>query len=207
VLVAIELKSALTEHHKSQPRIFDELNGSHAIVHAGDQMSIAGGLALINVADRFVSPLRQRPDQEVVITAHDQPRVAENMVIHLRNLPRRTADNPVGLDAYASFLVDIDNLGRVELWTGPPAPQPGDADHFDMFISDICEEYTRRFADLSAITEPQSLSYEEALVKLSQRYPGLLDETGQLAVDAELQGSIELHAILKAIEELGIQNQ
>ncbi|CAN5780338.1 hypothetical protein BH23CHL4_BH23CHL4_30550 [soil metagenome] len=202
VLISVELKSVLTEHKKSQPRVFDELNGSHAIVHAGDQLSIAGGLTLVNIANQFVSPLRQHPEQDLVVSDHDQPRVASEMVNHLRNLPRRTADNPIGFDAYSTFLVDIDNLGRVALWTENPAPQMGQPDHFDTFIADICREYSKRFGDLSRIPEPEALSYEDALIQLSAKHPGLLDETGQLAVDAALEGSIELQAILKAIEEL-----
>jgi hypothetical protein len=200
LLIACEEKSVLTEHAKSEPRVFDELNGSHAIVHGGDRHTIAAGITFINIADRFVSALRQRPDQGVVISVHNQPHDAERMVNHLRGLPRRTAPNLVGFDAYCSFVMDIDNQGRVALWTDPPAPQPGEPDHYDRFIADICRLYTEQFADLSHLPDPDGLSTEEALLALARRYPGLLDETGQLAVDADLAGAPELHAILRAIE-------
>jgi hypothetical protein len=67
-------------------------------------------------------------------------------------------------------------------------------------LADICRLYTQHFADLSQLPDQDGLSTEEALLALARRFPGLLDETGQLAVDADLAGAPELHAILKAIE-------
>ena len=37
VLIACEAKTVMTEHGKSQPRVFDELGSSHEIVHQGDR--------------------------------------------------------------------------------------------------------------------------------------------------------------------------
>jgi hypothetical protein len=142
LLVACEAKSVLTEHSKSQPRIFDELNGSHAIVHGGSEDTIAAGITLVNIATTFVSPLRQRPDHPLEITIHNQPDDAARMVEHLRALPRRSAGNPVGFDAYCTFVMDVDNQGRVALGADPPAPQPGDPDHYNRFVADICRMYS-----------------------------------------------------------------
>nr|MBA2276557.1 hypothetical protein [Chloroflexia bacterium] len=50
------------------------------------------------------------------------------------------------------------------------------------------------------------LSPEDALTILARKYPGLLDETGQLAVDADLTGAPELQAILSAIEQQARQD-
>jgi hypothetical protein len=50
----------MTEHGKSQPRVYDELSSSHEIVHQGRQDAIAAGITVVNVAPRFISPLRQR---------------------------------------------------------------------------------------------------------------------------------------------------
>ena len=200
LLIACELKSVLTEHSKSQPRVFDELNGSHAIIHAGSRDTITAGITLINIASSFVSPLRQRPAQPIEVSYHEQPMDAAKMVTHLRGLPRRAALDRVGFDAYCSFVMDVDNQGQAALWTQPPAPQPGDPDHFDRFISDICRVYSEQFSDVDHLPEIDGLTPEEALSALARQYPGLLDSAGQLAVDADLTGAPELHAILKAIE-------
>jgi hypothetical protein len=63
LLFCCELNTAMTEHNKAQPRIYGELNSSHGIVHAGDNDSIAGGVRVVNIADRFASPLLQTRGQ------------------------------------------------------------------------------------------------------------------------------------------------
>lgn len=150
VLISCELKSCMTEHGKSQPRIYDELSSSHAIVHAADPKAIAAGVTVVNIADTFISPLRQIPGQPTVISRHNQPHVTESMVRHLRGLRQRADLNRLdqdGFDAYCTFVVDCDNDPEhpVTLWTAPPAPQPNDVDHYDRFLKRICQAYTARF--------------------------------------------------------------
>lgn len=59
--LSCESKTVMTEHSKSQPRVFDELSSSHEIVHAGaGQNTIAAGITVVNIAATFVSPLRQK---------------------------------------------------------------------------------------------------------------------------------------------------
>ncbi len=70
------------------------------------------------------------------------------MIEHLRGLPVRDDVGKVGFDAYASVVVDCDNIHTVHLWTDPPAPQPGDADHYDTFIARISRFYDSRFSRL-----------------------------------------------------------
>src|SRR5690348_8821382 len=73
VLLSMEAKTAMTEHGKSQPRIYDELSSSHGIVHAGDDAAIAAGITVVNIANRFISPLRQRRGEPLYWTEHKQP--------------------------------------------------------------------------------------------------------------------------------------
>jgi hypothetical protein len=144
VLISCEAKTVMTEHGKSQPRVFDELGSSHEIVHQGDREAIAAGITVVNIAATFVSPLRQR-GSELHISKHRQPRAAERMVNHLRGLPIRDSVDATGFDAYATIVVDCDNQGPAMLWTDPPAPQPGDRDHYDQFISRLAGAYENRF--------------------------------------------------------------
>ena len=144
VLIACEAKTVMTEHGKSQPRVFDELGSSHEIVHQGDRQAIAAGITVVNIAETFVSPLRQK-GEELHVSKHKQPHAAERMVNHLRGLPIRDALDETGFDAYATVVVDCDNQGPVMLWTKPPSPQPGDRDHYEVFVKRIVDAFAERF--------------------------------------------------------------
>jgi len=138
----------MTEHVKSQPRLFDELSSSHEIVHQGDQQCIAAGVAIINIAPMFVSPLRQRTGMDLVTTRHNQPTVTGAMINHLRGLPIRNDIGQVGFDAFVQALVNCTNQDGASLYTELPAPQSGDPDHYDTFINRIGLAFEQRFASI-----------------------------------------------------------
>lgn len=144
VLIACEAKTVMTEHGKSQPRVFDELGSSHEIVHQGDREAIAAGITVVNIAETFVSPLRQK-SRKLHVSLHKQPHAAERMVDHLRGLPIRDSVDGTGFDAYATIVIDCDNQGPTTLWTELPAPQLGDRDHYETFISRLSDAYASRF--------------------------------------------------------------
>lgn len=145
VVMSCEAKTVMTEHSKSQPRIFDELGSSHEIVHQGDREAIAAGITVVNIAETFVSPLRQR-SRELTLSRHNQPRAAERMINHLRGLPIRNDVLDAGFDAYATIVIECDNQGTVQLWSDAPAPQVGDDDHYKTFLDRLTEAYLYRFA-------------------------------------------------------------
>jgi hypothetical protein len=68
------------------------------------------------------------------------------MIQHLRGLPIRDAVGQVGFDAYATVVVDCDNRGDASLVEAPPAPQPGDPDHYRTFLDRISRAYAERFS-------------------------------------------------------------
>ena len=70
----------MTEHSKSQPRIFDELGSSHEIVHQGDRQAIAAGITVVNIAATFISPLLE--EQDFLDIKRKQPHAAERMIDH-----------------------------------------------------------------------------------------------------------------------------
>jgi hypothetical protein len=146
VLLSCESKAVMTEHGKTKPRIFDELNSSHEIVHQGDPDALAAGVTVVNIAQEYVSPTRQKGG-DLIVTRHRQPDVAGQMVQHLRGLPVRTTRSAAGFDAYANLVVDCDNRHLASLWTGPPAPQPGDRDHYDTFLAGLSRAYEERFGE------------------------------------------------------------
>ncbi len=146
VLVSCEQKTVMTEHGKSEPRLFDELGSSHEIVHQGSADAISAGITVVNIAATFASPLRQAARRPLSISTHRQPDVAESMVNHLRGLQIRERAGDVGFDAYCTFLVECDNISGASLWTAPPAPQAGDPDHYETFVERISRFYKERFS-------------------------------------------------------------
>jgi len=148
VLISCEAKNCMTEHGKSQPRLFDELSSSHEIVHQGDQQCIAAGVAVINIASTFVSPLRQHTGTPLVVTQHNQPGVTGSMVTHLRGLPIRNEVGQVGFDAFTQAVVNCNNQNGATLHTELPAPQLGEPDHFDTFMNRISLAFEQRFASI-----------------------------------------------------------
>jgi len=172
------------------------------MVHQGDRATIAAAITMVNVARSFISPLRQRPDKEVEVTLHNQPWVAQSMVAHLRKLPRRGIADAIGLDAYCSFVIDADNQGHVAAHDAPPAPQPGEVDHYESFLSDICATYTERFGDLDHLPPQHGLSLEEAFGRVAHENPGLLRRIAEDLLVAEGAGTKELAALLDAMDVL-----
>jgi len=148
VLVACEAKSVMTEHSKQQPRLFDELASAHDIVHAGSPQAIATGIAVINIAPQFASPLRQEAGKPLHFSIHNQPHVTQRVVDHLRGLPIRDNVAQVGFDAFATLVIDCDNQNPARLWTAPPAPQPGDRDFYGAFVTRVAAFYAQRFRTL-----------------------------------------------------------
>ena len=147
VLISCEAKSVMTEHGKSQPRVYDELSSSHEIVHQGQQGAIAAGITVVNIAETFISPTRQKTD-ELEVSTHNQPRATLRMVEHLRGLPIREQIGQVGFDAYCTFVVECDNQDTCTVWSDTPAPQIGDRDHYETFITRIAQFYAERFSTL-----------------------------------------------------------
>jgi len=146
IRIACEAKQCMTEHGKSQPRIYDELSSSHEIVHQGDRRAIACGLVVVNIAGTFASPLRQTSGEgPLVFTPHRQPVVSASMIEHLRGLKRREGVEDVGIDAFATVVIDCDNVETCGLHADPPAPQPGESDHYETFIHQIGRAYTERY--------------------------------------------------------------
>jgi len=149
VLLSCEAKSVMTEHSKSKPRVYDELNSSHDIVHQGWPDAIATGIAVVNIAATFVSPLRQRVGLALHITRHTQPKAATEMVKHLRGLRIRQKVGDYGFDAYACLVVECNNeCAEVRLWSEAPAPQPTEPDHYGNFLRRASRCWQERFSTL-----------------------------------------------------------
>lgn len=136
VFLAVESKACMTAFTKSYPRFYDELNSSHAVIHGASNRALAVGLAIINVADEFQSPVGGR-------NIHNQPQDALGAMAKVEQLPRRSGDEGVGYDGLGIVLVDLVNDGRpVTLPVNPKVPVNYE---YDRMILRIAHEYDVRF--------------------------------------------------------------
>jgi hypothetical protein len=144
IRIAIEAKTVMTEHGKARRNRQRDLDSFRQFVHRYDPEAVAAALTIVNIAQRFKSPLRP----EVSIHRNIEALVRETVAL-LRALPTRSAPGDLaGLEANGAILVDHDNVNskRTRLVTTAPAPQVGDPLHYDSFLRRICDRYTQRWS-------------------------------------------------------------
>jgi hypothetical protein len=151
VLIALEAKATMTEHGKAGPRLYDELNSSHQIVHASSNRALSVGFFMVNAAETFISPDRNKrlgSGEAPVVTTHNQPAAALRSINVVKGLPRRSGTSGTGYDGLAIVVVDMTNDGvtPVRLVTAPPAPPPGDIFNYDAMLTRVANEYDAAFA-------------------------------------------------------------
>ncbi len=148
-LVAIEAKAAMTAHVRARPRLHDELNSSHNIIHGHDETAVAAGLVMINVSDEFISSDMNKwslEEHAANVSKHRQPVDTEKVVETVKRLPRRADTSGAGFDAVSIIVVKCRNDGSpVELVKSPPAPGDSDIFHYASMINRICARYRSRF--------------------------------------------------------------
>ena len=145
VQIAIELKTVMTEHHKTAKNRKRDLEAHHEHVHKYSAQALAGGILLTNIAKRFDSPTRKEGD----ITVHQDPREhVEHCLDQLRAVAVRGGPSGSGMDTKAGIVVNMDNidLAATRYHETAPAPKVGDPMHYDAFIQRLCSEYVSRFA-------------------------------------------------------------
>lgn len=152
VHVALEAKACMTAFGKARPRLYDELNSSHLAIHGNSPHTIAAGLAMVNSAETFISPGMNDFDLSINtarVSRHQQPKDAASVVEKLRELPRRSRDGEEGYDVFAILLVECRNDGTpVTLVSEPPAPQPGDVDHYEMAVHRLVQLYEQKYRNI-----------------------------------------------------------
>jgi hypothetical protein len=145
VLVAIEIKSVMTEHRKAVKNRKRDFEAHHEHVHNYNGKTIAGAVMVVNSALNFRSPLR--PATTLHGTRPQVIRLVEQCVTEMRNVTESGGTSDYGMDAKCLLLIDFDNSGSGTgaFVTRPPAPQTGDPLHYDAFLQRICAEYESRF--------------------------------------------------------------
>lgn len=144
IRIAIETKTIMTEHGKARRNRQRDLDSFHQFVHRYDPDAIAGALTVVNIAERFKSPLRPA----VSIHRNVRTLVQETMTL-LRALPMRSGGgDATGLEANGGIVVSHDNVDHrgTRLIASAPAPQMGDPLHYDAFLRRICDRYMQRWS-------------------------------------------------------------
>ena len=151
VLVALEAKATMTAHTRALPRLYDELNSSHICIHGASSQALAVGFVMINAAERFASPDRNKGDVSggLVFTEERQPRSVERTLAKVAEMPRRSNVRENGFDGIGVVVINGKNDGtRFTLVKDAPAPQPGDSFHYDEMISRMANEYDTTFVEI-----------------------------------------------------------
>jgi hypothetical protein len=152
ILVALEAKACMTAHIKALPRLFDELNSSHATVHANTDTALAVGFAMVNASPSFVSPdLNKKPEALVapLVSELRQPYWTERTVQKLEELPRRASRDHEGFDSFGILVVDMKNDNSpVRVVEQPPAPGPSDVFSYDQMLARVVHQYDTAYSGL-----------------------------------------------------------
>lgn len=156
VLVAVEAKAAMTAHVKALPRLHDELTSSHSTVHGDNPSALAIGFVMINSADRFISPDKNRraitDENPAEVSQHRQPHDTDRTLEMVRKISRRPGPTSGGrgFDALGIMVVSMKNDGSpIAVVNTPPAPEPGSNYHYDRMIERAAHLYDSNFGHVA----------------------------------------------------------
>jgi hypothetical protein len=145
IWLAIDAKSVMTEHGKARRNRQRDINSFADIMHQHYPGAVTGGVLLINMAERFRSPLREEGD----ITEHDRIEgLVKETVDIFRDIDRSEGDINHNVDGAGCIVIEHTNMDdgkRTRLVSEPPAPQPGDIAHYRNFVEIIAEILGDRF--------------------------------------------------------------
>lgn len=177
IWLAIDAKSVMTEHGKARRNRQRDINSFADIMHRHHPGAIAGGVLLINMADRFRSPLRDEGD----ITKHDNiEQLVSDTVDIFRDIDRAEGDISSNVDGVACVVVEHTNLDDdhgSRLVTEEPAPQEGDITNYREFLDIIVETLEERFL----LGEPPEIVREQRKEELRKELNAEIVELAYLA--------------------------
>lgn len=144
VLVALEAKACMTAHQKSWPRLYDELNSSHNIVHGASDDSVAAGYVFVNAA-----PTHSSTVAPFKVNHHNQPDDTFGTIDTIKQLRRRSGTGQIGYDALGISVIDLANDGSpVRIVPPPVGLAPTDPLSYEQMIQRICSAYSSRFKNI-----------------------------------------------------------
>ena len=142
VWLAIDAKSVMTEHGKARRNRQRDLNSLADIIKRYYPQSVVGGLVLLNVADRFRSPLRNG------ITYHRNiERLVKETINIFDEIPRADSQGGIGIEGVGIIVVKHTNDPRdtTTLIKHPPAPEEQELANYQKFLRIIKKALEKRF--------------------------------------------------------------
>lgn len=208
IWLAIDAKSVMTEHGKARRNRQRDINSFADIMHRHHPGAITGGVLLLNMADRFRSPLRDEGD----ITKHDNiENLVEGTVGIFRDIDRAEGDISSNVDAVACVVVEhtnIDDDHKTRLISDEPAPQPGDITYYRDFLEIIIETLEERFL----LGEPPEIVRKQRSVELRNQLNKNVIELAYLArkvgedvSDPDEEDIERFHEVLDSTESLIVE--
>jgi hypothetical protein len=146
IWMAIDAKTIMTEHGKARRNRQRDLNSFQDILHRKNARTIVGGLLVVNISERFQTPLARRA--EGITTHRNIVRLVTEIVMLMAGLPRApAAGRRPGLEALGVIVVSHSNVPGepTKLVTAPPAPAPDDPLSYASFLRDLCAAFSTRF--------------------------------------------------------------
>jgi hypothetical protein len=147
IWIAVDAKTIMTEHGKARRNRQRDLNSFQDILHRKNARTIVGGLLVVNIAERFQTPLARQT--EGITTHRNIVRLVAEIVALMGGLPRAPADGGQGgLEALGVIVVSHSNVPGepTELVATPPAPAAGDPLSYASFLRDLCAAFSARFS-------------------------------------------------------------
>lgn len=146
IWMAIDAKTIMTEHGKARRNRQRDLNSFQDILHRKNPKTIVGGLLIVNMAERFQTPLAKRT--EGITTHKNIVRLVTEIVTMMEALARSDQrDGGTGLEALGVIVVSHTNVPgeTTKLIVAPPGPAAGDRLSYQTFLGDLCSAFTARF--------------------------------------------------------------
>jgi hypothetical protein len=147
IWMAIDAKTIMTEHGKARRNRQRDLNSFQDILHRKNPRTIVGGLLLVNLSERFQTPLAR---QAAGITIHRNiVRLVTEIVTLMGALARSTPDGArPGLEALGVIVLSHSNVigEATRLIEDPPAPASTDPLSYASFLTDLCGAFATRFS-------------------------------------------------------------
>lgn len=146
IYFAADAKSIMTEHQKARRNRQRDINSFADIMHHHQEQALTAGILLVNIAERFDSPLRDPDD----ITEHPNiERIVGEIIEMFDSINRSEGEISANLDGAALIVVEhsnvVEDVGESRLFAEPPAPQEGDRVHYRTFVKQMARWFESRF--------------------------------------------------------------
>lgn len=142
VWLAIDAKSVMTEHGKARRNRQRDLNSLATIVKHYYPQSVVCGLVLVNMSDRFISPLRDN------ITYHKNiEKLVKETIDIFNDIPRAGVQSGAGIEGVGIIVVNHTNDPKdiTTLVKKSPAPTENDPANYHTFLQIIRTVLEKRF--------------------------------------------------------------